>query len=384
MRFEFATAGRIIFGPGTMGEIGDLVADMGRRAFVVTGKTVARAAPLIAQLKARGVTITQFSIPGEPTTDLVLAAVDSARRDACEFVIGMGGGSVLDAGKVVAALLTNGGDLMDYLEVIGGGQPLSRKPAVYIAIPTTAGTGAEVTRNAVLDSPRHRVKVSMRSPLMLPDLALIDPELTYSLPPDITAVTGLDAFTQLLEAYVSVNANPLTDGICREGLQRAARSLKKACLDGKNTSARRDMCLASLFGGLALANAKLGAVHGFAGPLGGMYDAPHGALCAGLLPHVLEINLKALQSRAPESSAINRYHEVARIITGKSTDRASEGINWIQELCSQLQVPRLAEYGIKEEDLSTIVAKSKDASSMKGNPILLTEPEMLEVLRKAL
>ena len=384
MRFEFATAGRIIFGPGTIGEIGDLAADMGRRAFVVTGKTVDRAAPLIDQLKAQGVTITHFSIPGEPTTDLVLDAVDRARRDACEFVIGMGGGSVVDAGKVVAALLTNDGDLMDYLEVIGGGRPLSRKPAVYIAIPTTAGTGAEVTRNAVLDSPRHRVKVSMRSPLMLPDLALIDPELTYSLPPEITAVTGLDAFTQLLEAYVSVNANPLTDGICIEGLQRAARSIKKVCLDGKNTSARRDMCLASLFGGLALANAKLGAVHGFAGPLGGMYDAPHGALCAGLLPHVLEVNLKALQSRAPQSPAINRYHEVARLITGNPTDRAADGINWIQELCSQLQVPRLAEYGIKEEDLSTIVAKSKDASSMKGNPILLTEPEMLEVLKKAL
>jgi len=384
MQFEFATAGRIIFGPGTIGKIGDLAADQGRRAFVVTGKTVDRAAPLIAQLKAQGVKVTDFSIPGEPTTDLVLAAVDRARRDACEFVIGMGGGSVLDAGKVVAALLTNGGDLMDYLEVIGGGQPLSRKPAVYIAIPTTAGTGAEVTRNAVLDSPRHRVKVSMRSPLMLPDVALIDPELTYCLPPEITAVTGLDAFTQLLEAYVSVNANPLTDGICREGLQRAARSLKKACLDGKNTSARRDMCLASLFGGLALANAKLGAVHGFAGPLGGMYDAPHGALCAGLLPHVVEANLKALQSRAPESPAINRYHEVARIISGKSTDRASEGINWIQELCSQLPVPHLAEYGIKEGDLLTIVAKSKEASSMKGNPILLTEPEMLEVLKKAL
>lgn len=384
MRFEFATAGRIIFGPGTIGEIGDLAADMGRRAFLVTGKTVDRAAPLMEQLKAQGVAITQFSIPGEPTTDLVLSAVDRARRDACEFVIGMGGGSVLDAGKVVAALLTNDGELMDYLEVIGRGQPLNRKPAVYIAIPTTAGTGAEVTRNAVLDSPRHQVKVSMRSPLMLPDLALIDPELTYSIPPEITAVTGLDAFTQLLEAYVSVQANPLTDGICREGLQRAARSLKEAYLDGKNTNARRDMCLASLFGGLALANAKLGAVHGFAGPLGGMYNAPHGALCAGLLPHVLEANLKALQSRAPESPAINRYDEVARIITGKSTGSASEGINWIQELCSQLQVPRLAEYGIEKADLSTIVAKSKDASSMKGNPILLTETEMLEVLQLAL
>ena len=384
MRFEFATAGRIIFGPGTIGEIGNLVTDLGRRAFLITGKSVDRAAPLIEQLKKQGLTITQFSIPGEPTTDLVLAAVNSARRNACEFVVGMGGGSVLDAGKVVAALLTNSGELMDYLEVIGRGQPLNRKPAVYIAIPTTAGTGAEVTRNAVLDSPQHRVKVSMRSPLMLPDLALIDPELTYSLPPEITAVTGLDAFTQLLEAYVSVHANPLTDGICREGLQRAARSLKKACLDGKNTAARRDMCLASLFGGLALANAKLGAVHGFAGPLGGMYDAPHGALCAGLLPHVLEVNLKALQSRTPQSPAIIRYNEVARIITGKSTDQASEGFNWIQELCSQLQVPRLAEYGIKEEDFSTIVAKSKDASSMKGNQILLTETELLEVLKKAL
>ena len=384
MRFEFATAGRIIFGPGTIGEIGDLAAVMGRRAFLVTGKNVDRAAPVIEQLKAQGMTITQFSIPGEPTTDLVLTAVDSARRGACEFVVGMGGGSVLDAGKVVAALLTNDGELMDYLEIIGGGQALSRKPAAYIAIPTTAGTGAEVTRNAVLDAPQHRVKVSMRSPLMLPDLALIDPELTYSIPPEISAVTGLDAFTQLLEAYVSVQANPLTDGICREGLQRAARSLKKAYLDGKNTNARRDMCLASLFGGLALANAKLGAVHGFAGPLGGMYDAPHGALCAGLLPHVLEVNLRALQSRAPESPAINRYDEVARIITGKSTDRAAEGINWIQELCSQLQVPRLAEYGIKKGDLSNIVQKSKDASSMKGNPILLTEAELLEVLTKAL
>ena len=384
MRFEFATAGRIIFGPGTIGEIGDLAAVMGRRAFLVTGKNVDRAAPVIEQLKAQSMTITQFSIPGEPTTDLVLTAVDSARRGACEFVVGMGGGSVLDAGKVVAALLTNDGELMDYLEIIGGGQALSRKPAVYIAIPTTAGTGAEVTRNAVLDAPQHRVKVSMRSPLMLPDLALIDPELTYSIPPEITAVTGLDAFTQLLEAYVSVQANPLTDGICREGLQRAARSLEKAYLDGKNTNARRDMCLASLFGGLALANAKLGAVHGFAGPLGGMYDAPHGALCAGLLPHVLEVNLRALLSRAPESPAINRYDEVARIITGKSTDRAAEGINWIQELCSQLQVPRLAEYGIKKGDLSNIVQKSKDASSMKGNPILLTEAELLEVLTKAL
>jgi len=312
-----------------------------------------------------------------------LAAVDSARREACDFVVGIGGGSVLDTGKVVAALLTNHGDLMDYLEVIGRGQPLDREPARYVAIPTTAGTGAEVTRNAVLDSPQHRVKVSMRSRFMLPDLALVDPELTYSMPPDVTAATGLDAFTQLLEAYVSRQANPMTDGICREGMQRAARSLKTACFDGKNAAARRDMCLASLFGGLALANAKLGAVHGFAGALGGMYDAPHGALCAGLLPHVMEANLKALQARAPGSEPINRYDEVARIITGKSAGRAADGITWIQELCEQLQVPRLAEYGIKEADFSSIVAKSINASSMTGNPVSLTEAELGEVLKQA-
>jgi alcohol dehydrogenase class IV len=383
MRFEFATSSQILFGPGTVNEIGELTANMGKRAFFITGKSADRAAPLIDLLDKQRVQVTQFSIAGEPTIDLALSAVESARRAACEFVIGMGGGSVLDTGKVVAALLTNSGDLMDYLEVIGRAQPLSQNPAAYIAIPTTAGTGAEVTRNAVLDSPRHRVKVSMRSPLMLPDLALVDPELTYSLPPEITAYTGLDAFTQLLEAYVSPNANPLTDGICREGMQRAARSLQTAYFEGKHADARRDMCLASLFGGLALANAKLGAVHGFAGPLGGMYDAPHGAVCAGLLPHVIEINLQALQARDPESRAINRYKDVARIITGNSTARVSDGISWVRNLCSKLQVPRLAEYGIKQADFSTIVTNSKNASSMKGNPILLTETELVQVLERA-
>lgn len=384
MNFKFSTVGQIIFGAGTVREIGNLAQKMGRRVFLVTGKAGDRAAPVADRLKARGISITQFSIRAEPTTDMALAAVAEARQADCDFVVGIGGGSVLDTGKVVAALLTNSGDLMDYLEVIGRGQPLSRKPAAYIAVPTTAGTGAEVTRNAVLDSPKHRVKVSMRNRLMLPDLALIDPELTYSLPPDITAVTGLDAFTQLLEAYVSKQSNPITDGICREGLQRAARSLEKACLDGNDPDARRDMCLASVFGGLALANAKLGAVHGFAGPLGGMYDAPHGALCAALLPHVMAVNLEALQSRAPGSPAIRRYDEIARIVTGNAGHRAPDGIAWIRDLCSQLQVPRLADYGIQEGDFSDIIAKSKNSSSMSGNPILLTEAELITALNRTL
>ena len=383
MRFEFATATRIIFGNGTVKETGSIAGKMGHRAFVITGRSVERAQPLIEQLKDTGIEVTQFSIPEEPTTQLALAAVEEARRQICDVVIGMGGGSVLDTGKVVAALLTNSGQLMDYLEVIGKGQPLKRKSAPFVAIPTTAGTGTEVTSNSVLDSPEHRVKVSMRSPYMLPDLALIDPELTYSMPGRITAVTGLDAFTQLLEAFVSVHANPLTDGICREGLQRAARSLKRVYLDGQDVAARRDMCLASLFGGLALANAKLGAVHGIAGPLGGMYHAAHGALCAGLLPFVMEANIEALESRASNSPALDRYIEVARLVTGLPAARAADGIAWVRNLCVQLEIKPLAAYGIEEKDFTDIVVKARKASSMKGNPIELTQEELREILHKA-
>ena len=383
MQFEFATATRIIFGIGCTKETGRHAASMGHHAFVITGRSVDRAAPLIDRLKENGVRCSQFSIAEEPTTDMALAATQDARRQSCDVVIGIGGGSVVDTGKVVAALLTNSGDLMDYLEVIGGGRPLQHESAPYIAIPTTAGTGAEVTRNAVLDAPKQRVKVSMRSPYMLPKLALVDPELTFTMPPSITAGTGLDAFTQLLEAFVSHQANPLTDAVCREGLQRAALSLKIAYLDGRNADARCDMCLASLFGGLALANAKLGAVHGFAGPLGGMYDAAHGALCAAMLPHVMDINLKALRARAPESRALDRYDEIARIVTGMPGARAFDGIAWVRDLCLQLKVPPLADYGIKEEDFAVIVDKACNASSMKGNPIELTGDELLEILQRA-
>jgi len=382
--FEFATATRIIFGHGAVKDTGSIVEKMGRRSFVITGRSVERAQPLIGQLKDIGIEVTHFSIPEEPTTQLALEAVEKARRLNCDVVIGMGGGSVLDTGKVVAALLTNSGRLMDYLEVIGNGQPLKRKSAPCVAIPTTAGTGTEVTSNSVLGSPEHRVKVSMRSPYMLPDLALIDPELTYSIPPSITAVTGLDAFTQLLEAFVSVHANPLTDGICREGLQRAARSLKRVYLDGADVAAREDMCLASLFGGLALANAKLGAVHGFAGPLGGMYHAAHGALCAALLPFVLEANIRALESRISDSPTLDRYDEVARLITGLPAAQAKDGIAWVRNLCVQLEIKPLAAYGIEEKDFTDIVVKACKASSMKGNPIELTQGELLEILQKAL
>jgi alcohol dehydrogenase class IV len=385
MQFEFATAARIIFGPGALQQVGPLAAEMGQRVFVVTGSANERAAPLLEQLRQRqqNLETVTFNVSGEPTTTLALEGVQQAREAGCDVVIGLGGGSVLDAGKAIAALLTNRGDLFDYLEVIGRGQPLTQVPAPYIAIPTTAGTGTEVTRNAVLVSPEHQVKVSLRSPSMLPRLAVVDPELTYSMPPSVTASTGLDALAQVMEPYVSNKANPLTDALCREGMQRAARSLRRAYEDGRDATAREDMCVTSLFGGFALANAKLGAVHGFAAPLGGMFPAPHGIICARLLPHVMEANVRALQARAPDSPAMGRYDEIAQLLTGQTSAKATDGVAWVQKLCQALQVPPLSDFGLTEADFSAVVAKAQQASSMKGNPLVLTAEELSEVLRQA-
>ncbi len=384
MRFEFATATRIIFGAGTLQEVGPIAAGMGRRALVVTGRSTERAAPLFEILEAQHVEALTFSVDGEPTTHIVQSGTARAREAACGLVIGFGGGSALDAGKAIAALLTNGGAPLDYLEVIGQGQPLTHPPAPYVAIPTTAGTGTEVTRNAVLASPEHRVKVSLRSPLMLPRLALVDPELAYSLPPDVTAQTGLDALTQVLEPYVSKFANPLTDAICREGLRRAAGALRRAYEAGGDAEARRDMALVSLCGGLALANAKLGAVHGFAGPLGGMFPAPHGAVCGRLLPYVMPVNVRALQARAPDSPALRRYDEVAQLLTGDRDATAGDGVTWVIDLCRALDVPPLSAYGMTKHDIPAVIDKAARSSSMRGNPIALTPEEMEEILTAAL
>ena len=383
-RFEFATATRIIFGADASGEIGSLAAQMGSRALIVTGRAAARAEPLLEMLAAEEIGTVPFAVAGEPTTEVARLGRERATEAGCDLVVGIGGGSVLDAGKAIAALVTNGGDLLDYLEVIGKGKPLENPPLPYIAIPTTAGTGAEVTRNAVLASPEHRVKVSLRSPLMLPRLALVDPELTQSLPPDVTASTGLDALTQVMEPYVSHRANPITDALCLEGMRRAARSLRRACQQGDDPAAREDMALTSLFGGLALANAGLGAVHGFAGPLGGMFRGAHGAICARLLPHVMAINVRALEARQEESPALRRYDEIARILTGNGDAIAADGVAWVQELCRALQVPPLASYGMTQADLPSVVEKSSAASSMRGNPIELTSEEMREILERAL
>ena len=382
--FEFATASRIIFGAGRLRDIGPIAGEFGKRALVVTGKSVDRARPLCALLDASGVSTVTFSVSGEPTTGVVVSGAQLAKAEQCDLAISFGGGSAMDAGKAIAALMTNDGDVFEFLEVIGRGKPLTRAPVPLIAIPTTAGTGAEVTRNAVLSSTKHLVKVSLRSPLMLPKVALVDPRLTCDLPPAITASTGLDALTQLIEPFVSSRANPVTDAICRAGITRTARSLGQAFEHGNDSIARDDMSLASLFGGLALANAGLGAVHGFAGPIGGMFPAPHGAVCAALLPGVMEMNVRALQERSPESESLVRYDEIARLLTNNQNATSADGIVWVRELRRDLRIPPLCTYGITASDFPALAEKSANASSMKGNPIALTDAELKEILQRAL
>jgi alcohol dehydrogenase class IV len=384
MRFEFSSPTRIVVGNGALAEVGALAQPLDAHALLVTGRTPERAGRLVKLLEGAGVTVTIFPVAGEPDVAIVEAGVNQARQAGCDSVVSFGGGSAIDAGKAIAAMLTNEGELMDYLEVIGRGKTLTRQSAPFVAIPTTAGTGTEVTRNAVLASPKDRVKVSLRSALMLPRVALVDPELTYDLPKGLTASTGLDALTQLIEPYVCCRANPMTDALCVEGLRRAGRSLRAAYRDGGNRSAREDMSVASLFSGLALANAGLGAVHGFAGPIGGMFPAPHGAVCAALLPHVMEMNLRALRQRQPTSDSLRRYDHVARLITGNGQAQAADGLSWVRELVKELEIPGLRAYGITKEGTPDLVEKAGKASSMKANPIALTNEELSEILGRSL
>ena len=384
MNFEFATARSIVFGPGKLKELPRLVEGLGRRAALVAGSSPERIAPVHMALTECGANPAVFSIDREPTISRIDTMAQTARKEGCEYVVAFGGGSVIDAGKALAALLTNTRSPMDYLEVVGKGEPLDNDPAPCIAIPTTAGTGSEVTRNAVLLSEEHQVKVSMRHTGMLPTVALVDPDLTLTMPARTTASTGLDAFTQLLEAFVSIKANPLTDGICREGLTRVSRSLLQAFLHGDDIKARTDMAFGSLCGGLALANAGLGAVHGFAGPIGGMFKAPHGMVCASLLPAVCETNLDALEVRDPGNPALKKYAEAAAIVTGNPCAETRDLLQWINNIAIQMLIPGLHEFGIAESDFSVIVEKASKASSMKGNPIVLTDAELTDILETAL
>jgi alcohol dehydrogenase class IV len=384
MRFEFSTANQIRFGAGIINTLGTEAARLGKRALLVLNCPGADSSAVKFQLDQAGIIYFHIDVCEEPTIDFVSQGLEKARSENCDLVISFGGGSAIDTGKAIAVMLANPGELIDYLEIVGKGYSISKLAKPFIAIPTTAGTGSEVTKNAVIAVPEKEIKVSLRSPFMLPQLALVDPELTYSLPPSVTASTGMDALTQVIEPFVSKKANGMVDLYCREGMTKAARSLRRAFLNGNDIQAREDMALTSLLGGLSLANAGLGAAHGFAAPIGGMFKAPHGAVCAKVLPRVVSMNVKALKEREPGNQVLQRYQEIAQLLTGENNAAIEDGIKWLENLCDFMFIPPLSSYGIKFSDLPVLVDRSAVASSMQANPVPLTKKEMFQILEQSL
>ncbi len=394
--FEFATAQRIIFGRGVFEQLAPLAAEHGRRVFLVAGQhTLAAGGPaerLAAKARELDLTLSVQPVSGEPDVAAVDAAAERARAAGADVVVGLGGGSALDMAKAVAGLLTNGGPVLDYMEVVGKGLPLKQPAAPFLAVPTTAGPGSEVTRNAVVTDKATAFKASVRSASLLARVALVDPLLTVGLPPGPTASTGMDALTQLIEAFVSRRANPLTDAIVLGALGRGARALPRAWADPNDIAAREDMCFASLCSGLALANAGLGAVHGFASPLGGHYPVPHGVACARLLPPVMAANvaaLRALPGDAPAgastaSDTLWRYTQIGMAVAGPVDDAIDAGIAWAAGEITRLGVPGLRRYGVTEADVPEMARLAQGASSMKGNPVTLDAMTLGEVLHQAL
>ncbi len=383
MTFEFATANRVVFGSGTAAQLPALCSTYGQRVLVVTGSDSRRHQDHLQKLEAAGLKVVLFSFQGEPRTDHVREGVSLLRSAEVQVVVAIGGGSVIDAGKAMAAMATQPGDLMDYLEVVGKGQALTERPLPFLAVPTTAGTGAEVTRNAVLSVPDKGVKASLRHTSMLPAVALVDPDLARGLPPAVVAASGMDALTQCLEAYVSSRAQPFTDALCIEGIQRAAKALERAWANPEDQQAREDLAFAALLSGMALANAGLGAVHGFAAPIGGLFSAPHGAVCAALLAPAWQVNLQAVQERGSETAQC-RFQSVAQWLTQNPQAEAAAAVPWLQALGQRLSIPKLSAYGINETHVADVTAKAMNASSMKGNPVPLTMEELTQILRAAL
>ncbi len=384
MQFEFATAAKIIFGVGKLDSIGEITAGLGRQSLIVSSGPQLSTDRVVDLLSHSGISAQVHRIHGEPTVDSVQEVVNAVKESSTEFIIGIGGGSTLDTAKAAAALSTNSGNITDFLEVIGQNKPLTKPSLPLVAIPTTAGTGAEVTKNAVIGSPTQRVKVSLRSPYLLPRVALVDPQLTLSVPPEVTAYTGLDTLTQLIEPFTCINPNPITDAICLAGLKSLAGSFLRAYEVGNDLQARENMSFASLSSGLALANAKLGAVHGLAGPIGGEIHAHHGAICARLLPEVMEANISILAGQPAGHAVLNRYETIAKLLSGNPDATIETGIQWVRVLLQHMHIHSLAEFGLNEEYFPGLIEKALRSSSMRGNPITLSEADLRNILQRSL
>ena len=369
--YGFAIPGQIVFGRGTATQAAGLVLARGRRVVLVHGATAARVDWLRADLEGQGGQVALLACPGEPDVPGLEAALARLRPVQPEVIVALGGGSAIDMGKALAALLPGRGGPLDHLEVVGKGLPLIADPLPFIAIPTTAGTGAEATRNAVLTVPDHAVKVSLRDPRMIPDVALVDSTLMERAPKAVVLAAGLDAVTQVIEPYLCNRANPLTDAICRDAIPRGLRALK-AVVEGPGTQDWDDMAHVSLCGGMALSNSGLGAVHGLAGVIGGVTGAAHGAICGVLLPHVLSANAALVQ---PGSDLAVRFdwvlHEVAQVYGS---------LSGFADWARMQGLPRLA---VAEGARADIAAAAKRASSMRANPVDLSVAMLAQIIQRA-
>lgn len=367
-------------GRGRVAEAGRLVRVYGERCLVCTGSTPDRAALLLDSLRQAGVCSEIIRVAGEPTFDTVRQVVETARQFSPHSIAAIGGGSAIDLSKVVSMLLTHAGDPLDYAEVIGRGKSFTKPGIPVLALPTTAGTGAEMTKNAVLRDPDQGVKVSLRSPYMVPDQVILDADTLRSLPPHVMAATGMDALCQLIEAFVCVRSTPWTDAICRAGIALATQHIAAACREEENEVARENMLLAACWSGLALTNAGLGAVHGFAAAAGGMVDIPHGWLCARLLTPVTQANIRKLQEQK-ENATLLKYKEIAAIMCDDPTASAESAVDWLAQSIRGLP---LAEYSIPEEFACKIALDSAQSSSMKANPVSFSPAELQMLWREGM
>lgn len=389
--FSIARLPRIEFGNGVVGRVPALAAGFGKRALVVTGRRSLEATPhwdrLRDGLAAAGVEFERVRVDGEPSPRFVDDTVATLRDRQFDAVIGIGGGSVLDAAKAIAGLLRIGDSVMDYLEGVGPEKPYRGPATPYIAVPTTAGTGSEATKNAVLSvAGRDGFKKSFRDERLVPAYAVVDPELLAGCPPDLIAANGMDALTQLLESYVSARANALTDALALSGLEAVRDSLLPWFVgDGDQDSARTAMAYSALLSGITLAQTGLGSVHGLAAPLGAFFPIPHGVACGTLVAAATRVNLEALAARAPDSLALDKYAHAAVVLCGKSFDHRDDALGALVALLDDwtavLRLPPLSAYGVAESDFDHIVAHSR-GSSMKTNPITLTDDEIAAVLRR--
>lgn len=378
--FQFMTSTRIIFGEGALQSSLSVLKQFGYSVLLVSGKNTERASPIIRYLKQQNMRYQHVAVSGEPNITMIEETALHGRKFRPDMVVAIGGGSVLDMGKALAAIIPNQGDVYDYVEVVGRNVPLKSKPIPFVAIPTTASTGSEVTKNAVLRSGQDQVKVSLRSPDMLADIAIVDPSLTYGTDPYLSGRGAMDAFTHLMEAYVCGEPNPLTDMICEEGLRRLSSSMLAGCLQDDH-KARSDLSFAAMLGGMAISNAKLGAAHGLASALGGKLKAPHSVITARLAPFVMMENMKAAQA-AGRSDVLARYRELAHILTGRVNAHRDDAVLWVNMMLERLSIPQLEQFGVCSTSFDAVAEDALKSVAIKGNPLPLTKERLTYILNK--